>query len=82
MKGKNPGMKASYSNEDKRPLDAGPYRARATFAWQPKGKMEAELPDHALVAELYTFTPKAQGLLADAWQGALEGGVDFKVGKD
>src|SRR5213078_2970813 len=35
LNGKDPGFKSSYTDEGKRPLEAGPYRVRATFAWEP-----------------------------------------------
>jgi hypothetical protein len=82
LNGKNPGLKSSYTEQDKRPLNAETYRARATFAWQPKSKKDDGEAAGGFFAELYVFTPKAESLLADAWQGALEGGVDFKVRKD
>jgi len=82
LKGKDAGLKASYAPEDKKPLDAGTYHARATFAWGSKDKKKGEPPADGFAVELYQFTPKAESLLSDAWQGAIEGGVDFKVGKD
>jgi hypothetical protein len=82
LKGKDPGLKASYTGEDKRPLEAGTHRARATFAWGRSGKKQAKPAAEGLALELYQFTPKAEALLSEAWQGALEGSVDFKVGKD
>ncbi len=82
LKGKDAGLKASTTPEDKKPLDAGTYRARARFAWGPKGKKDDKPAAEGLDLELYQFTAKAQTLMAEAWEGALEGGVDFKVAKD
>ncbi len=81
LKGKDAGLKASYTEQDIRPLDAGTYRARATFGWMP-AKKPGEDAAGGLFEGLYKFTPKAESLLSDAWQGGIEGGVDFKVGKD
>ena len=94
LKGKNAGMKASYREAEKVWLEAGTYRAKAVFAWGFKSKKErqdAARPkdkeldpknEDRLFVKDYTYTPKAKSLMAEAWEGELEGSVEFRVGRD
>ena len=93
MKGKNPSLKASYQEAEKVALDPGTYRAQAFFSWgfktkkekrdaNAKAKKEGEEHRDSVIVLDYTFTPKAGSLMSEAWEGALEGSVEFQVAKD
>jgi hypothetical protein len=92
LKGQPDNLKASYQDAAKVPLDAGTYRALGVFAFGFKTRKEREAalrdldPDqqreNRLFLREYKFTPKAESLMAEAWEGSLEGAAEFQVARD
>ena len=93
LQGKDAELKSSYQDAARLPLEAGTYRVRASFGWgfkskkekeeaRAKAKEDAQKGEHERVTGVYKFTPKAETLLSESWEGALEGSVEFKVAKD
>jgi hypothetical protein len=93
---KDPGLKASYTEESRRPLEAGTYQVKAGFSYGFKSKKqkreallrakekeaEGSMEKHVVGGyQIFNFklTPKAEQLMAEVWEGSLEGLVDFQV---
>jgi hypothetical protein len=94
--GKDPGLKASYSEESRRLLEAATYQVKASFAHGFRSKKEkreallrakekeAEKPDdkNRIVMSAIELTPKATDLMSNAWEGALKGHAEFQIADD